>query len=59
MPELTDRDAFKIMMEYYHRRLGFPIKPAVKLVNELVKSDVDGLVQFAYRQAVLDTKGEE
>ncbi len=57
MPEIDDRDAITIMVEYYSRL--FPAKVVGNLAALLAKADVVGLLQFTYERAVLDTRGEK
>ena len=53
MPEISQGDALRMAVEYYEKRFSFD--DAVKLVGTLAKSDIAGLIQFVFDQAVKDT----
>ena len=58
MPELSDRDAISLMLEYYGQTL--PAKDTARMVALISKADTVRLVQFAFEQGVQNankTKG--
>ena len=52
MPEINEDDALILTREYYEKQFGF--NSAVKIVTILAKVDIAGLLQYVYRQAVID-----
>lgn len=50
MPELSDKDAIMMMLEYFAER--YSAAAALHLANTLLKIDMVGLVRFVFKKGV-------
>ncbi len=56
MPEINEQDALNLARKFYNQK--FRPEDTNEIIPYLIKLDIIELIEFVYRQGVIDMKGE-